>query len=119
MKPRRSHTGSPKLIPVTCREEAGCSSMPSAEKAKAWAGKPWPRQQPISCGAHRAGGHDHRGDDEQRVAEEIVDGEPERRDHQDERGELEPRRALRWRGSAIGGICLGHGSARFFAIART
>ena len=76
-------------------------------------------ERPDACAPHRAGGHDHRGDDEQRVAEEIVDGEPERRDHQDERGELEPRRALRWRGSAIGGICLGHGSARFFAIART
>ena len=54
-------------------------------------------ERPDACAPHRAGGHDHRGDDEQRVAEEIVDGEPERRDHQDERGELEPRRALRWR----------------------
>ena len=52
---------------------------------------------------------DHGRDDEKRVAEEVVDGKPERRDHQHQRGELQPVRT--WRGRAVsrkgGGQCWG------------
>ena len=57
----------------------------------------------------------HGRDHEQRVTEEVVDGQPQRRDHEDERGELEPRLRVRLRGSAISGICGVQCSAPGFA----
>jgi hypothetical protein len=67
-----------------------------------------PRRQPCR---HRSRHDGNRRNDEQRVAKEIVDGQPERRDHQHQRGELEPR----LRGSAI--ICLGQCGAPVFSEA--
>ena len=68
--------------------------------------------------AHGDGARDDndRRDDEQRVAKEIVDRQPERRNHQHQRGELEPRlvRSL-LRDLAIGGICVGQCAAPGFA----
>jgi len=64
---------------------------------------------------HRPRHDEHGRDHEQRVAEEVVDGQPERRDHEDERGELEPRLHARRRGAAIIGMCGVQCSAPGFA----
>ena len=51
---------------------------------------------------------DNRGDDQKPVAEQVVDGKPERRHHQHERGELQPGPRFRVRpGSTAGGACEG------------
>jgi len=63
---------------------------------------------------HRPRHDQHGRDHEQRVAEEVVDGQPQRREHEDERGELEPRLHPRRRGAAIIGMC-GQCSAPGFA----
>ncbi len=57
----------------------------------------------------RARRDDDGGGDQQRVAKEIVDRQPEPRDHQHQRGELEPR--LLRRRLAVGGIFGGQCSA--------
>ena len=63
---------------------------------------------------HRDPAHDdqHGRDDQQRVAEEVVDRQPQRRDHEEQRGELQPGLAFRVRlGLAVtktgGGQCAG------------
>src|SRR5262249_4081617 len=65
---------------------------------------------------HRSRYNEHGRNDEQRVAEEVVDGQPERRDDEDERGELEPRLRPRRRGAAIIGMCGVQCSAPGFAV---
>src|SRR5262249_1948637 len=69
-----------------------------------------------SARRHRPRDHEHGRDHEQRVAEEAVDGEPEHRDDEDERGELEPRLRPRRRGAAIIGVCGVQCSAPGFAV---
>ena len=61
-----------------------------------------PRRKPRR---HRSRHDQHGRDHEQRVAEEVVDGQSECREHEHQRGELEPRLHARRRGSAIIGMC--------------
>src|SRR5262245_39059930 len=71
-----------------------------------------PRRKPRR---HRPRHDEHGRDHEQRVAEEVVDGQPQRRDHEHQRGELEPRLHARRRGAAIIGMCGVQCSAPGFA----